>query len=155
MAKLVKPLGGISTNLNKKEIQNLASENAKAVVDSGDYDLLRVYVELKRYQVYLESLIKELKPDVTDKAIEHGKKSFVYGDAAVQIMKTRKFNYAIDSQWKSIDDEIAALKKAKKEREIFLKESHGKGTLIDEETGEIVEDFELPVEVREGINIRL
>ena len=52
MAEIVKKLGEIDRQLRKSQIINLAAENAQTVIESRKFDLLKVYIELKRYETY-------------------------------------------------------------------------------------------------------
>ncbi len=155
MAKFVKQLGSIDRHLDKIEIVDLAIENAQAIVDSGQYDLLKVYVELKRYETYLKGLIQHLKQPTLVKATEMGSKSFVYNQAKVHISTRTKWNFSVDQKWVDLDRQIMLLTKAKKEREKDLKEGSNLKVMVDRETGEIIEDFELPKEIVHGLAIRL
>lgn len=155
MGKLVRQLGAIEKNLHKQEIVELAKENAQAIIDSGKYDLLKVYVELKRYESYLKGLIKHLKQPALDKATETGLKSFDYNQARVNISRRTKWDYSVDDKWTKLDQQILKLTKERKERENYLKDNNKVPTVIDEETGEILEEFELPKEINYGITIRL
>ena len=40
MGKLVRQLGSMERNLHKKEIVDLATNNARVIIDKGKYDLL-------------------------------------------------------------------------------------------------------------------
>lgn len=83
MGKLVKQIGRIDRHLHKKDIVNLAANNAQAIVECGKYDLLKVFIELKRYETYLKGLIYKLKKPALDKAAATNKRSFIYNDAKI------------------------------------------------------------------------
>lgn len=155
MGKIVKQLGSIEKHLHKQDIVDVAKENAQAVIDSGKYDILKVYVELKRYETYLKGLIEYLKIPALNKATENGQKSFNYDDARVNISTRTKWNFSVDSKWTELDNQIQKLTNERKEREKYLKENNKLRTRINEETGEIIEEFELPKEIEYGITIRL
>lgn len=144
MGKLVRQIGNIEKHLNKTEIIDLAINNAKSIIDNGSYDLLKVYVELKRYETYLKGLINTLKKPALEKATEKQEKSFEYNEAKVNISTRTKWNFSVDNRWSELDQQIQELTKAKKEREKYLKENNKTGTIVDKETGEITENFELP-----------
>jgi len=154
MAKIVRQLGTIERHLHKKDIVDLAAENANAIIDSGQYDLLKVYVELKRYETYLKGLIEHLKRPALNKAKEAGKQSFGYDDARVNISSRTKWDFSIDKEWSEIDQQIQQLKEQKKAREDCLRKLDEKRTILDEDTGEIRE-FELPKEIVDGLIVRL
>ena len=155
MGKLVRQLGGIEKHLHKKEIVGLATENAQAIIDSGKYDLLKVYVELKRYETYLKGLIQHLKQPALDRATETGQKSFDYNNARVNISTRTKWDFSVDNKWCDLDKKIQRLTKEKKDREKYLKDNNRVQTIVDKETGEIIEEFELPKEIEYGLAIRL
>jgi hypothetical protein len=49
---LIKNLGTIDRSLTKKGITEAAQNDAQQVIASPQFDLLKVYVELKRYENY-------------------------------------------------------------------------------------------------------
>lgn len=155
MGKLVRQLGNIEKHLHKKEIIELATSNAQAIIDNENYDLLKVYVELKRYETYLKGLIDTLKQPTLNKAAEKQAKSFEYNEARVNISTRTKWNFSVDNKWSELDQQIQQLTKEKKEREKYLKENNESDTIVDKETGEITESFELPKEIEYGLTIRL
>ncbi|MFO7941020.1 MAG: hypothetical protein R6U66_14835 [Bacteroidales bacterium] len=155
MGKLVRQLGNIEKHLHKKEIIELATSNAQAIIDNENYDLLKVYVELKRYETYLKGLIDTLKQPALNKAAEKQAKSFEYNEARVNISTRTKWNFSVDNKWSELDQQIQQLTKEKKEREKYLKENNESDTIVDKETGEITENFELPKEIEYGLTIRL
>lgn len=97
----------------------------------------------------------EFKHAALEQALAEGKKSFEYNKAQVKIIQRNIWDYSVDSVWKGIDSNIVELKKEKKLREKFLKESNEKGSLLDYETGELIEDYKLPVRVEKNLNIRM
>ncbi|RRA94777.1 hypothetical protein [Paenimyroides viscosum] len=155
MGKIVKQLGTIEKHLHKQEITELAMENAHAVIDNGKYDLLKVYVELKRYETYLKELIQCLKSPALDKATKTGQKTFNYNEAKVSISTRTKWDFSVDYKWIELDNQIKQLTQDKKDREKYLKENNKVRTTIDKETGLILEGFVLPTEIEYGITIKL
>ena len=155
MNKPVKNLGEINRGFSKNEIIELANQNALDVKGSKQYDILKVYVELKRYQTYLDQLIKNLQPDALLQVAESGKKQLEYNQAKVQITKRTIWDFSIDEPWKDLHAEFEYLKNALKTREKELKEAHEKGVLLDVATGELIEGFQVPIQTKEGINVSL
>lgn len=155
MGKIVKQLGTIEKHLNKQEIVELAKENAQAIIDNGKYDLLKVYVELKRYETYLKGLIQCLKTSAFDEATKMGEKSFDYNEAKVSISTRTKWDFSVDNKWIELDNQIKQLTQEKKDREKYLKENNKVHTKVDKETGLIIEEFVLPKEIEYGITIKL
>ncbi|MCF8223715.1 MAG: hypothetical protein K9J25_11250 [Bacteroidales bacterium] len=154
MAKLVRQLGTIERQLKKNDILELAFDNAKAVIESGKYDLLKVYIELKRYETYLKGLIEHLKEPALEKANKEGKKSFEYDDARINISKRTKWDFSADAEWADLDEQIRQLTLKRKEREQYLRQNK-KVALVDEETGEVHDEFDLPTEIKYGLTVRL
>lgn len=155
MGKLVRQIGSIERHLHKNAIVDLAKENAQAILSSGKYDLLKVFVELKRYETYLKGLIQYLKQPVLDKATEKKKKSFEYDEAKVLISIRTRWDFSVDGKWVELYRKIQQLTSEKKEREKYLINSSKVRTVVDKETGEIVEEFELPKEIMYGLTITL
>ncbi len=155
MGKLVKQLGSIERHLHKKDIVDLATNNAQAIIENDKYDLLKVFIELKRYEIYLKGLISKLKKPALDKATTTNKKSFDYNDAKINISTRTKWNFSVDNKWNELDEQIKQLTKEKKEREKYLKDNNKVREVIDKETGEIIEKFELPKEIEYGLTVRL
>ncbi|HLU95136.1 MAG TPA: hypothetical protein VKZ54_13480 [Membranihabitans sp.] len=154
MGKIVQEVGTIDRLLNKRSIESLAEQNAREIIDSGQYDLLKVYIELKRYETYLKSLIQELKNPALNKAGETGQNKFDYHHAHVNIGKRTKWDFSVDTTWSEIDHQIKELTARKKEREKILKENKVIET-VDEETGELIGEIDLPREIQYLLAIRL
>ncbi len=155
MSKLVRQLGSIERHLHKNEIIDLATDNVQAIIDSKKYDLLRVYVELKRYETYLHGLIKQLKKAALEKAVMKGSSSFEYDDARINISKRTKWDFSVDEKWSDLDRQIQRLTKERKIREKYLRDSNKVRVITDKETGEIIEEFDLPTEIQYGLTVRL
>lgn len=58
---LIKPIGTLDRKLPKAGVVRLAADHAQQIIDSGQYDLLKTYVEMKRYEVYIKTIIARLK----------------------------------------------------------------------------------------------
>jgi len=155
MAKIVKPLGTINRDLSKKEIEEMAVVDADAIVNAGSYDLLQVYIEMKRYEAYLNGIMTHLKTSAFEQASEQGEKKFDYNDAKVTISEYTKYDYSVDDNWTDLDAKIQELQQQRKEREKYLKKSSEEDVLIDTETGEVISDFTLPKEVKYGLMVKL
>lgn len=137
MGKIIQPLGSIDKNLSKQGIIELAEDHTVQIVEKG-YDLLKVYVELKRYQLYLDHIINELKKEAIEVAKAQGKKSFDYSNAKVQVQRRTKYNYGQDEKWVSLNVELERLKQIKKGREALLKSiTEDVMEVVNEDTGEV------------------
>ena len=69
---IIKSIGTIERTLHKNEIIELAEANAQEVIDSGKFDMLKVYAELKRYELYLKTIIEKTKEMALEKACLFG-----------------------------------------------------------------------------------
>lgn len=58
---LIQPIGTLDRTISKTAIVKLANEHADQIVDGGKYDLLKTYVEMKRYELYIKTIINRLK----------------------------------------------------------------------------------------------
>ncbi len=155
MSEILKPIEAVGRQTTKKGIVELAKEHASQILNNG-YDLLKVYVELKRYEAYLDAIIQEIKGSTTEKAKERGEKDFKYANARVILGKRTKYHYDSDLKWRLLNDELERIKEEKKARETLLKQIEGNtGEIVNPETGE-VEQVSAPLrEVVNQIIIRL
>lgn len=58
---LIKPIGTLDRKMPKTGLVRLAADHAQQIIDSGQYDLLKTYVEMKRYELYIKTIIARLK----------------------------------------------------------------------------------------------
>jgi len=58
---LIKPIGSIDRTMTKSGIVRLANDHAHQLIEGGQYDLLKTYVEMKRYELYIRTIIAKLK----------------------------------------------------------------------------------------------
>lgn len=58
---LIQPIGTLDRTITKTAIVSLASDHADQIIDGGNYDLLKTYVEMKRYELYIKTIISKLK----------------------------------------------------------------------------------------------
>ncbi len=153
---LIKPLGALERGLNKENLLSLAAIDAQAVISSEQYDLLKVYVEMKRYEVYFSSVMDHIKAAAIVKAQETGMKSFNYADAQVTNTQRTVFKFDQDPTWRRLHDDFEYSKQRIKLHEEKLKEIEGEtARYIDEETGELIELHAPSKEVVEGILVRV
>ena len=54
-----------------------------------------------------------------------------------------------------MDDKVKNMTDLRKKREAYLKECNEANTLVNDETGEVIEGFELPKEVKHGLIVKL
>jgi hypothetical protein len=135
----IKMLGKLPKELTKLEVENLAIEDIKSVIENGNYDLLRVLVELRRYDIYLTKLIETIKLPALENAKKTGNKNFNYADAKVIVTKTVSYDYSVDKIWSEINADLTNIKERMKKHQEFLKELDSNITeIIDESTGEVL-----------------
>ncbi len=153
---LVKPLGSLDRGLSKNELVELAETDALEVMESGKYDLLKVYVEMKRYEVYFKTVMENLREAALIQAQETGMKSFNYADAQVSNIQRSVFKFDNDPTWLRLHDAFEQMKEKLKQHEALLKNMKGeKEAHLDEETGELIELIAPTEEVVETIMVKL
>lgn len=65
---LIQPIGTLDRTISKPAIVNLADDHANQIIDGGNFDLLKTYVEMKRYELYIKTIINKLKTNSTYQA---------------------------------------------------------------------------------------
>ncbi len=153
---MIKQLGKIQRGLSKKEIEDLAKNDIAEIVRNEKYDLLKTLIELKKYNIYINKLIAELKEPVLEKAKAINEKKFKYENATIWITKRVSFDYSNDKIWSQLHDNMTDVKTKLKEHQELLKQLDKETTeIIDEETGEVIE-VTPPIKKEEnGLMIRL
>ncbi len=58
---LIQPIGTLDRTITKRAIVKLANDHATQIIAGGHYDLLKTYVEMKRYELYIKTIINKLK----------------------------------------------------------------------------------------------
>lgn len=138
MATIIKQLGELDQQYTKMGIAGLAKRHATQLVQADTYDLLAIYIELKRYETYLQSLIDSIKPPALGKAKQAGRPSFSYAGATVKVVRQRQLDYSSDEFWEQANATLEEVKRLKKERENFLKSIKGTHRdVVDSDTGEV------------------
>lgn len=136
----IKQLGKLSREISKKEIEELAKSDIAEITKNEKYDLLKTLIELKRYNVYINTLIAELKEPALEKAKEIDEKKFKYENANVWITKRVSFDYSNDKTWLLLHENMIDVKSKLKEHQELLKQLDSETSeIIDEETGEVVQ----------------
>lgn len=156
MSSVIKQLGKLDKALSKKEIELTAIEDIKTVVEQGQYDLLKVLIELKRYNVYVNKLLSELKEPALEKAKEINEKKFKYENAKIWITKRVSFDYSNDKTWSQLHDNMNDVKSKLNEHQELLKQLDSEMIeIIDEETGEVIEVTQPIKKEESGLMIRI
>ncbi len=143
---IVKPIGTLDRSIGKSQITDLAEQNAQAIIDNGKYDLLKVYVEMKRYELYLKTIMDKLKDEALKRALDLGEKSFEMDNAKVTIIERTVWHFDSDPRWQALGEDLNFIKQKQKERETLLKDiAPGEiRQVVDPDTGE-VEDLTAPL----------
>ncbi len=138
MAEL-KMLGKLPKELSKTEIENLAIDDANSVIDNEKYDLLKVLIELKRYNVYLNKLIDTIKAPALEKAQLIGDKKFNYADSTIYLTKRVVYDYSADEIWTDLNTNLTSIKEKLKVHQELLKNLNNESSeIVDESTGEVI-----------------
>ncbi|MFN0214382.1 MAG: hypothetical protein ACKVT2_09025 [Saprospiraceae bacterium] len=153
---IIKPIGGLERNLSKVDLVALAKTDASEVKESGKYDLLKVYVEMKRYELYFQTVMETIREAALVQAQETGLKSFDYADAQVSNTQRSVYKFDNDPTWCRLHDEFEFLKGRIKLHEETLKKIEGdKASYLDEETGELIELVAPSKELVQSIMVKL
>ncbi len=154
---IIKPLGAIERSLNKQQIVALAEANIQEVVESGQYDMLKVFTELKRYEVYLKTVIEKAKEAALEIALEEGDKTMEVENAKITIYKRTVYDFSSDSKWQSLKGDLDYLTDLRKQREALLKELEPGEVrqIVDENTGEVEEVTAPMAETKLGLIVKL
>ena len=134
----IKSLGKIDKTLTKSGIVDLAQSDADEVIYSNDYDMLQVYIELKRYEQYLEAVIEKIKPMALQQATGKQEKSFDYMNAKISIQNRLTYDFSHDRKWQGLRQSEQVFKTQLKDHETFLKQLTQPVEVVDETTGEVL-----------------
>ena len=134
----IKSLGKIDKTLAKSGIIDLAQSDADEVMYSNDYDMLQVYIELKRYEQYLEAVIEKIKPIALQQAMGKQEKSFDYMNAKISIQNRSTYDFSNDRKWQGLRQSEQIFKTQLKDHETFLKQLTQPVEVVDDTTGEVV-----------------
>jgi len=149
----IKQLGKINSNYLKSEIEDLAELDISEIILNEKYNLLN---ELKRYNVYINKLITELKEPALEKAKEIDEKKFKYENAKVWITKRVFFDYSNDKIWSQLHDNMIDIKsKLKEHQELFKQLDNETTEMIDEKKGEVIKVTSLIKKEESGLMIRI
>jgi hypothetical protein len=126
---------------NKSEIERVATEMVQGIVD-GNLQTEKALLTIRAVRMAMESAEDKIKDQVIDELHRRGKEGFDMYGAKVNLKELGvKYDYTncIDSEWQSLDAEIKRLTELKKERENFLKSLTKTMTIVDENTGEVMQ----------------
>jgi len=120
------------------EIDTLALNFVEVIKEEGIIDPVKVMVQVKQIDTYLESIKKYLKSYAVD-TISKRQTTDCLG-AKLEIRSPGKYDFTNcgDPVWNSYQEQIAELDALRKARELYLKSIKTKDEYFDEETGELV-----------------
>lgn len=143
----------------KKEIQ-IFVEKAKEEILAGNEDALKIEVQLKAFEEIIKFLRndKEIKENALIEVEKYPNKSFdLYGATIQKTELGTKYNFSEcnDLDLIKIDKKIELLKEEKKKKELFLKTLTKETSIVDNETGEVLNFFPPSKKSTTGIKITL
>lgn len=138
---LIKTLATIDRSLTKKGLTETAQNDAQQVIASPQFDLLKVYVELKRYENYLSEVIEQLKPFALESAQQKDEKNMTYETAKVRLQNRVTYDFSEDDKWKYLKESVTASQTSIKQHEEMLKTVTEVKDVVDEATGEVYQVF--------------
>jgi hypothetical protein len=141
---------------SKSQAQTFAQEIIEQV-ESGNYDALEVHIRAKAFMVALTQVIESIETTTLAEAEKHGK-SFEFKSARIEVKELGSkwhFDKSNDSKYFSIKSNIEKLDIERKDRETFLKSLKSKTSILDEETGELIEIFPPYKTSKTGITVTL
>lgn len=112
-------------------------------VESGNIDSLDVHIRCKALMAALSQVIESIESTTLAEADKHGK-SFEYKNAKIEVKELGSkwhFDKSNDSEYFTIKSKLEKWDSRKKIRETFLKSLKQKTSILDQETGELVDIF--------------
>jgi hypothetical protein len=127
-------------------------------VKNGETNPLKVRVWIKTMEEILERVKKETEEAQLTEANKWSEKKFEYAGAIIEKAPVKTdYDYSIcnDGEWNSLNAELESIKAKKAQRESFLKALTRVETIIDKETGEVVEIRPPNKKVKDGLKISI
>ena len=138
---IIKVLGTIDKTLTKKGIAELAQNDANQVIASPQFDLLKVYVELKRYENYLSEVMEQIKPLALEIAQKQDEKTLVVETTKVRLQSRVSYDFSNDDKWQYLKESLTSSQTIIKQHEELLKTLTEVKEVVDETTGEVYQVF--------------
>lgn len=120
MEKPIKNLSEFDLNQSKEALETEGLTAAHQILENG-YSPLKTYVALKKYTLYLETLLEELKTPALEEVLQFGEKTFRCNGATVRQTHRRKWDFTEDATWHDIKVAIDKLQTDRKAQEDILK----------------------------------
>ncbi len=157
MSEITKPIGQIPAITSKEEIVKMGKAHAAEIINGDQYDLIKSYVDVRRYELYLKTLIDELKDETVKKFKESGDKDFEIGTSKATVTKRRKFDFSKDTYWKELDAHTKQVSDKQKSLEKMMKDMT-EGSVkefVDDSTGEVKMIQAPSVEFTESLMVKI
>ena len=138
---IIKAFGTIDKTLTKKGISELAQNDANQVIASPQFDLLKAYVELKRYENYLSEVMEQIKPLALEIAQKQDEKTLLVETAKVRLQSRTSYDFSNDDKWQYLKESLSASQNTIKQHEDLLKTLTEVKEVVDETTGEVYQVF--------------
>ncbi|MAB40607.1 MAG: hypothetical protein CL525_16115 [Aequorivita sp.] len=133
------PIERIQGSLSKVEIEKLSSMIA-AGVKAGIQEPLDLVVKIEFLKKALDQAKKEILDDCIDEASKYEKDGASIRGVKIQVKEAGvKYNYSNTELWNETNREIEDNKQVLKDLETRLKTVKGTETIVQPETGEVIE----------------
>jgi hypothetical protein len=142
------------------ESKSQAQTFAQQIIDevqSGNIDALDVHIRCKALITALNQVVESIEGKTLAEAQQYGK-SFDLKNARIEIKELGSkwhFDKSNDSKYFLIKANLEKLDTDRKHRETFLKSLKSKTSILDEETGELVDIFPAYKTSKTGITVTL
>ena len=137
MPKLIQAPGELSAASTRSEILALAHEHATRILEAP-YNLPRVYVEMKRYELYFKTLLDALKTETGRRALAAEQDTLEFGTARMTCRRHATYNYSADPYWTELEQRMVSLRNERRDWEKYLRELDTEvQEFADESTGEL------------------
>ncbi len=113
-------------------------------VEQGVTNPLALHIRLKLIEKSFEKVYAAIKDQVVAEAEKHNQKTFDHMGCKIEVKEMGvNYDYSAcnDPEWNQANEFIESYKLSIKERQEFLKALKKKETIVNEETGEIIEIF--------------
>lgn len=113
-------------------------------VEQGVTNPLALHIRLTLIEKSFDKVKEAIKKQVVTEAEKHNQKSFDHMGCKIEVKEMGvKYDYSgcNDAEWNSLNEGKKAYEVGIKERQEFLKALKKKETIVNEETGEIIEIF--------------
>ena len=133
------PIELIQGSLSKKEIEKLSTMISNGV-KAGIQEPLDLVVKIEFLKKALDLAKKEILEDCIDETLKHEKEGATIRGVKIQVREAGvKYNYSNTEIWNHTNTEIEESKIVLKDLESRLKTVKGTETIVQPETGEVIE----------------